>query len=160
MARLLEIDHSLFYEDFQEGDSCVTQGRTITEADVYIFAGLTGDFSQIHVDKKYSESGDFGERIVPGLYAMSLAEGLKTLTGLYKTTGVASLGYNEWRFKKPIFFGDTVYVNFIVEKKRETSNKDRGILFLRVRMFNQKDEVVQEGVHVLMVRRKKKNLKD
>jgi len=148
------VDHSLFYEDFNEGDLFVTQARTITEADVYAFAGLTGDFYPIHVDKDYSEKGIFKQRIVHGLYGMSLTEGLTVLSGIYRTTAVASLGYNDWRFIKPIFFGDTVHVEFTIEKKKDTSNNERGILFKRVKLINQKNEVVQEGIHVLLMKRR------
>ena len=72
----------------------------------------------MHVDKDYSKKGISGERIVHWLYGMSLTEGLKVSTGIYRTTAVASLGYNDWFFKKAIFFGDAVHIEFAIEKKK------------------------------------------
>lgn len=144
----------LYYEDFEVGQEIVTRGITVTEAHVVGFAGLSGDFNPLHTDETAAAKTPFGTRVAHGQLGMILAAGLVNQTGVHTGTTLALLGYREWKFQKPIKFGDTIRVRVTIEDKRETSKVDRGILFRKIEILNQKDEVVQTGYADLMVKRK------
>jgi len=143
-----------YYEDFQVGETIETRGITVSEAHVVAFAGLSGDFNPIHTDETEAAKTPFGTRIAHGQLGMILAAGLVNQTGIHAGTTIALLGYREWKFVKPILFGDTLHVRVTIEDKRETKKADRGILMRRIEVLNQRDELVQEGFADLMVRRK------
>lgn len=144
----------LFYEDFDVGRVIETRGITVTEAHVVTFAGLSGDFNPLHTDETAAAATPFGTRIAHGQLGMILAAGLINQTGIHTGTTLALLGYREWKFLKPILFGDTLKVRVTIENKRETKKADRGILMRKIEILNQRDEIVQEGYADLMVRRK------
>src|SRR6185369_7236129 len=143
----------LYFEDFELGTEYVTRSRTITEADVVAFAGLSGDFNPLHVDEQFGKKTIFGTRIAHGLLGLSVASGLINQMGIGEGTVIAFLGLT-WNFKAVIRFGDTITVHQRVAEKRETSKNDRGILRMSITVLNQNVEVVQDGEHVLMVKRK------
>ena len=143
-----------YFEDFVIGEEFESPGRTITEADVIMFAGLTGDYNQVHTDEEYcKENSIYKTRIVHGLFGLALVEGLKSRVGLFEGTAIASLEWS-WKFKKAIFIGDTIKVRWKIAKKRETKKPDRGIIWEQIEMLNQKGELVSEGEHVVMIQRK------
>jgi acyl dehydratase len=144
----------LYYEDFEVGQEIVTRGMTVTESHVVAFAGLSGDFNPLHTDEIEAAKTPFGTRIAHGQLGMALAAGLINQTGVHTGTTLALLGYREWKFLKPIQFGDTIRARVTIEDKRETSKADRGILFRKIEILNQRDEVVQMGYADLMVKRK------
>ncbi len=145
----------LWYEDFNEKDERLSPGRTITESDVMSFAGLTGDYSQVHTDEEFCKKTEFGTRIAHGLLGLSIAQGLSWRTNYTQGTGVASLQWDKWVFKHPIFFGDTVRVRWRLLSKRESKSKPGiGIVRESVQLINQRGEVVQEGEHVTMIRKR------
>jgi len=121
---------------------------------VVAFAGLSGDFNPIHTDEVAAAETPFGTRIAHGQLGMILAAGLINQTGIHAGTTIALLGYREWKFLKPILFGDTLRVRVTIEDRRETSKPDRGILMRRIELLNQRGELVQQGFADLMVRRK------
>jgi len=143
-----------YYEEFDVGQQITTRGITVTEAHVVAFAGLSGDFNPLHTDETAAADTPFGTRIAHGQLGMILAAGLVNQTGIHAGTTLALLGYREWKFLKPILFGDTIRVRVTIEEKRETKKADRGILFRKIEILNQRDESVQEGFADLMVRRK------
>jgi acyl dehydratase len=143
----------LYFEDFELGSEYVTRSRTITEADVVAFAGLSGDFNPLHVDEEFAKKTMFGTRIAHGLLGLSVASGLINQMGIGEGTVMAFLGLT-WNFKGAIRFGDTITVHQRVAEKRETSKMDRGILRMSITVLNQNGEVVQDGEHVLMVKRR------
>lgn len=143
-----------YYEEFEVGETFETEGITVTEAHVVAFAGLSGDFNPIHIDETEAANTPFGTRIAHGQLGMILSAGLINQTGIHSGTTIALLGYREWKFVKPILFGDTIHVRVTVENKRETKKADRGILMRKIEILNQRDELVQEGFADLMVRRK------
>ena len=143
----------LYFEDFEQDREYVTRSRTITEADVVAFAGLSGDFNALHVDEEFAKTTIFGARIAHGLLGLSVASGLINQLGLGEGTVMAFLGLT-WNFKGVIRIGDTITVRQLVADKRETSKKDRGILRMAITVLNQHGEVVQDGEHVLMVKRR------
>lgn len=142
-----------FYEDYAIGDTFATPARTITEADVVAFAGLTGDYNRLHTDAEYMRDSAFGERIAHGLLGLSIVNGLKYRTDIDSDGIIAFLGLS-WKFSAPIKFGDTIHATLQVSALRETSKPDRGIIIKQVRVLNQRGELVQEGEFTMMVKRR------
>jgi len=143
----------LYFEDFEEGRDYVTRARTITEADVVAFAGLSGDYNQLHTDAEAMKASPFGERIAHGMLVSSIATGLQSQMGWFEGTTVALLEVL-FRFKAPVKFGDTVHLAISVKEKRETSKPDRGILIVNANVVNQHGETVIEGQWTTMMKRK------
>lgn len=145
----------LWFEDFEKGVERLSPGRTITESDLVAFSGLTGDFSQVHTDEEFCKKTEFGTRIAHGLLGLSIAQGLSWRTNYTQGTGVASLAWNKWTFKRPIFIGDTVRVRWrLIDKRPSGSKPGMGIITEHVELVNQRGEVVQDGEHVTMIRRR------
>jgi acyl dehydratase len=144
---------ALYFEDFVVGEEYVTPARTVTEHDVMAFAGLTGDYNPLHTDVEHCKGTLYGKPVAHGLLGLSITSGLISRLGLTDGTTLAFLGLT-WKFTGPIFFGDTIKVHITVAEKRETSKKDRGIIIRGVKLVNQRGEVVQEGQHTLLIRRK------
>jgi acyl dehydratase len=147
-----------YYEDFQVGQEWDSPGRTITEADVTVFAMLSGDYDEIHTNEDFSRrESAYKTRIAHGMLGLSLVEGLKKrIPAFADTRYIASLEWT-WKFTGPIFIGDTVYVKFRITKMRESTSKpDRAIICEGGQMINQRGEVVQEGEHALMIWRRPK----
>jgi len=143
-----------YFEDFVIGEEFRSPGRTITEPDVMMFAWLSGDYNQILTDEEYCKQHSiYGVRIAHGLFGLALVEGLKFRVGLFEGTAIASLEWT-WRFKNPLLIGDTVHARWRISQKRETSKTDRGIIWETVQLINQRDEIVAEGEHVVMMQRK------
>ena len=141
-----------YFEEFEVGEAFTTIGRTITEADVVAFAGLSGDFTQIHTDEEYARTTVFGRRVAQGLLVLSIASGLRMRLGITEGTLVALLGLEDWRFRAPVFIGDTVHVRMETVEKRLTSEQGRGIVTPAVQVVNQRDEIVQGGRILIMIR--------
>jgi acyl dehydratase len=140
------------FEEIEVGEEYVSPGRTVTEADIVIFAGLSGDYNVLHTDAEFMKSSIFGERIAHGLLGLSIQSGLLT-RGAHDYATIAFLGLR-WKFKGPIKIGDTIKVKARVSDKRETSKPDRGIVTQLRQVMNQRGEVVQEGEVDLMVARR------
>ncbi len=144
----------LYFEDFVIDKEYESPGRTITETDLVMYAGLSGDYNQLHTDEDYSKKVSmYGRRIFHGLFGLTLVEGLKSRVGLFEGTSMASLEWR-WTFKKALFIGDTVRVKWKIIKKKETSKPDRGVITEFLQLVNQNDEVTAEGEHVVMMRRR------
>lgn len=141
-----------FFEDIQVGEEYVSPGRTVTEADIVIFAGLSGDYNILHTDAEFMKHSLFGERIAHGLLGLAIQSGLLG-RGMRPFATIAFLGLR-WKFKGPIKIGDTITVRGKVIDKRETSKRDRGLITLQRQVLNQKGEVVQEGETDVMVERR------
>ena len=142
-----------YYEEFSVAERFSTRARTITEADIVAFAGLSGDFNPLHTDEEYARKTPFGKRVAHGLLGLAVQSGLTQALGLTEGTLVAFLGLT-WSFKAPIFIGDTIRVVQTVESVRETRNPERGIVVFTCQVLNQRGETVQEGTKTLMVRRR------
>jgi acyl dehydratase len=144
----------LYFDEIIVGEEYESPGRTITETDVVMYAGFSGDYNQLHTDEEYSKAHNiYGTRFAHGLLGLSIAEGLKGRLGLYEGTSLASLEWT-WKFAGPMLIGDTVRVRWTISKKRETSKPDRGIVWEDIKLLNQKDELIAEGVHTVMMQRK------
>lgn len=141
-----------WYEDVAVGESFATGGIVVTETHVMNFAGLTGDFFDLHVDDEFARRLGFPGRVAHGILGLAMVDGLKNRAET-RFRAVASLGWN-WKFGKPILIGDRIHAEIKVAAKRETRRADRGILTLAFEVLNQRGEVVQEGTNDLMVLRK------
>ncbi len=144
----------LYFEDLVEGSSFETGRRTVTEADVVNFAGVSGDFNPLHVDAVHAATTPFGRPVAHGLLVLSMVSGLRQRTGVFEGSLVAFLEIRSWRFLRPVFPGDTVRARSEVIERRETKDPTRGVVVQRVEVFNQREEMVQAGELVLLVRRK------
>jgi acyl dehydratase len=142
-----------YFEDYAIGDEFITPGRTVTEADVVMFAALTGDYNRVHTDAEYMKDSIFGERIAHGMLGLSLVNGLKYRTD-YDSDGVMAFLGLTWTFSGPIRFGDTIHAVIRITSKRETSKPDRGILVQAIQVFNQHGQIVQEGEFTSMLKRR------
>ena len=134
----------LYFEEFEVGDCMVSPGRTVTEADIVAFCGLSGDFNELHSNAEYARQTLFGKRVAHGLLGLSMASGLAGRLGFLEGTAQAFMGL-EWKFKGPIFAGDTICVHATVAQTRTIQKLGGGIVVLGVSVVNQKEEVVQEG---------------
>lgn len=141
-----------YYEDFEVGDTFTTPSRTVGLAEIATFAGLSGDYNPIHTDAQFASESQFGQRLAHGVLGMSILTGLITRLGVFEASTIALLGIEEWRFKGPIFDGDTIHGRVLIEDKRLTNDGVRGVLRRRYQLVKQKDEVVQEGVMPLLVK--------
>jgi acyl dehydratase len=139
-----------YFEEIQVGEEYESPGRTVTEADIVIFAGLSGDYNILHTDAEFMKGSLFGERIAHGLLGLSIQAGL--LSRAMPAYATIAFGSLRWKFKAPIKIGDTVRVRARVASKKETK-PDRGVVVLRRTVVNQRDEVVQEGETDLIVER-------
>lgn len=144
-------DNRLFFDQLNIGDEAVSAARTITEADVVNFAGLSGDFNALHVDAEFAKKTIFGERVAHGMCVTSIATGLWFTMPRLAT--MAFLGLDDWRFVKPVKFGDTIKVRRVVGSKKEVK-QDRGIVTFDIQVTNQSGEVVQQGKWNMMVQKK------
>ena len=141
----------LYFEEFEPGMRIVTPGRTITESDIVAFAGLTGDFNQIHTDAVYSAASPFGQRVAHGLLGLSIASGLGTRTGVLEGTVMAFREINEWKFVKPVFIGDTIHVVMEVTETKAMARIGGGAVVLKLDVQNQKDEVLMKGTWTVLM---------
>ncbi|GAA6735171.1 MaoC/PaaZ C-terminal domain-containing protein [Thermus oshimai] len=144
----------LYFEDLQEGQVFPTPARTVTEADLVNFAGVSGDFNPIHTDAEYAKGSPFGARVAHGLLVLAMLTGLRQRTGIFEGTLIAWMEIRAYRFLRPVFIGDTIRGETEILEKRPTSKPDRGVVVQRVQVFNQRGEVVQEGELVTLVRRR------
>lgn len=146
----------LYFEEFSVGQTVKTTGRTISEDAIFSFAGLTGDYNQIHTDAAFAGKTQFGQRIAHGLLGMSIAVGLIMQTGLLEGTVLAFREINEWKFVKPFFIGDTVHAVLSIAETKALPRIGAGALIASVEVFNQNNEVCQRGkLNLLMLSKPK-----
>jgi acyl dehydratase len=144
------------FSEFEIGQRFVTPGRTITEADIASFAGLTGDYNPVHSDEEFAKATDFGGRIAHGPMGIGMAFGLASRLDLIDGTVVALLGVN-WDFRAPTRAGDTIRAVIDVVEARAVKNPEQGLVELSITLLNQKDTVVQTGAARLLMRRFRPN---
>jgi acyl dehydratase len=112
------------YEDLFVGLTFRSPGRTITEADLMSFAGLTGDYSELHTSDVYAASSQFGRKVAHGMMGLAYAHGLMwPRTGELRETAIAFLGIESWKFLGPIFVGDTIFVNYKLAELRDSRSR-------------------------------------
>ena len=136
-------DAPLYFDDFRPGDEWASPARTVTEADVVNFAGISGDFNAIHVDHHAARAGAFGRPVAHGLLGLAMASGLSSHAPRVAT--LAFLAIERWSFIGPIAFGDTIHVLTRVESITPKARGRRAEVVWTRRLVNQDGVTVQEG---------------
>jgi acyl dehydratase len=140
-----------YFEDYIVGAQRSTTGRTITEADIVLHAGQTGDFYPHHMDEEWCRTQPFGKRIAHGTLIFSVGVGLTA--GVVNPHAI-SYGYDRLRFIKPVFIGDTIRVTVTVKEKRDIAKRpNHGIVVEGCEVINQNSEPVLVCEHLLLVDR-------
>jgi len=143
-------DRGMHLEDFEEGQHWITPARTITDADVTNFAGISGDYNPLHTDEEFAKKTQFGGRIFHGPGVFAIATGLESRLGIKEGTAIAFLGMT-WNLKAAVKIGDTIHVEQTVAAVRPSSSKpDRGVVTFDVSVLNQRNEVCQDGQWLVM----------
>jgi acyl dehydratase len=141
----------MYFEDYQIDQVRTSRGRTITEADIVNFAGLSGDFVELHVNEEYAKNGPFGRRIAHGALIFSISTGLMVQMTADHEAIVAFRGVDQLRFVAPVFIGDTIHV---MRKTIEKHTKDgiRGLVAFETTVLNQDGKAVLTYIDRLMVK--------
>jgi len=145
---------SLYYEDFIVGVEHISRGRTITESDVVNFAGLSGDFVELHTNEEFARQSPFGKRIAHGLLTLSISSGLMVQMNLVTDTVLAFYGIDKLRFVKPVFIGDTVHVRKNVVDAIAKST-EMGVVTFETTVLNQNGEAVLVYRDKLAIKKRK-----
>lgn len=143
-----------YFEDFEEGIEILSQGRTMTEADIINFSGFSGDFNPLHTDAQEASIGMFGERIAHGMCGFSMATGLLVRLNIFEGTIVAFYGIDEWRFRAPIKIGDTIHSVAKVVEKKESKKEAQGLVTFIVDVLNQEGTSVMGGMVKVIVKKR------
>ena len=144
----------LYWEEWDVGAEYESPARTVTEADIVAFAGLSGDYNPLHINEEYCKTTIFGGRIAHGPLVYAIAAGLLFQLHLYDDTLIAFLGFENLKFTKPVKPGDTIRARIKVLDKRETSSPERGVMRRQLQVLNQRGEVVQEDIQAFLLKRK------
>jgi acyl dehydratase len=148
------VERGLYFDDFSIGQSWVSPARTITDADLVAFAGISGDFNPLHTDEEFAKATQFGGRIFHGPGVFAIATGLESRLGIKEGTAIAFLGMT-WNLKGPVQIGDTIHVEEQVAEVRPSSSKpDRGIITFDVQVKNQHGTVCHDGQWFVMFSRR------
>ncbi|MEM0215036.1 MAG: MaoC/PaaZ C-terminal domain-containing protein [Archaeoglobaceae archaeon] len=130
-----------------------TAGKTITEADIVNFAGVSGDWNRIHLDEEFAKKTIFGKRIAHGLLTLAITSGLITRLRLTEDSLIAFYGIDKLRFTKPVFIGDTIRA--VVEVEGKEDKGDYGVVAFKISTLNQNEEVVMVATFKTAVKKKK-----
>lgn len=141
----------LYFEEFEPGQKIITTGRTVTESDIVNFAGISGDFTQIHTDAEYSKGTPVGQRVAHGLLGLAIGSGLAIQTGVLEGTVLLFREIKNWKFIKTIFIGDTIHVEMEVKSKKAISRIGGGSVEITLSIKNQEDEIVMKGDWVVLI---------
>ena len=128
-----------------------TLGRTITETDIVMHAGQTGDYDPHHMDAEWCKTQPFGQRIAHGTLIFSVAVGM---TASEVNTEAFSYGYDRLRFIKPVVIGDTICVRITIKEKRPYKRPGHGLIAELLEVFNQHRETVLACEHLVLVKTK------
>ena len=143
---------TIYFEDYEIDSYRETLGRTITETDIVIHSGQTGDLFPHHMDAEWVKTQEFERRIAHGTLILSIAVGM---TAGDINPVAFSYGYDRVRFVKPVFINDTIRVKATIKEKRDHPRKpDHGYMVELVEVFNQHDQIVLVCEHLYLVQRK------
>lgn len=151
MSELTYQPRGRYFEEFEEGQTLVTAARTVTEADIVNFAGLSGDYNQIHTDAVYAAQDTFGQRVAHGLLVHSIATGLAVQSGIIEGT-VLAFRELECKFSLPVFIGDTIHVKITITEKKALPRLGGGNILMKINVINQDGKSVQRGNWTMLVK--------
>ena len=140
----------LYFEEFDIDQVLVTAARTITEGDIVRFAGLSGDYNQIHTDAEFAAAGPFGQRVAHGLLVQSIASGLAVQSGFIEGT-VLAFRELSCKFSLPVFIGDTIHVELDILAKKALPRLGGGQIEMKYGVFNQDGQTVQRGTWTMLL---------
>ena len=140
-----------YLEDYEIGREYTSQGRTITEADVVNFAGVSGDFNPLHTDEEFGKANQFGKRIAHGALGFIISNGLNNQMGIAEGTTIAFIECTV-KYTAPLLIGDTVHIVVIPTEVIHSSKPGKGILKQLVKLVNQDERVIMEFNQTLMVK--------
>lgn len=140
----------LYFEEFEIGATMRTRGRTITEADLVQFAGLTGDYNPMHTDAEYSKNSFMGQRVAHGMLTISYAVGQAYQLGILERTVLGFRGL-EMKFSTPVYIGDTIHAELKVTEKKEAARLGGGVVTLEIKIKKQDDSIAQKGTLTLLM---------
>ncbi|TAM99231.1 MAG: dehydratase [Chitinophagaceae bacterium] len=143
-----------YFEQYIIGNVRKSHGRTITETDIIIHAGQTGDFFPHHVDAEWCKKQPFKQRIAHGTLIFSIAVGM-TANSINEVS--MTYGYERLRFLQPVFIGDTIKVTITIKDKKDHKKPGYGIVRELIETFNQHDKLVMVCEHLLLVEKKSKH---
>jgi len=141
----------MFFSEYNVGDVFESGGRTVTEADVVMFAGLSGDYNPLHTDQTFAEKTPFGQRIAHGMLSVSISTGLGQTLGIFEGTTLALMGM-EFSYKAPVFFGDTIRLRLTVDSTKPSSKGGKGVVVFKAEVIKQEDTVAVSGAWTVMFR--------
>jgi len=136
-----------YFDDFKEGQKTVTRGRTVTEADIVLFAAISGDWYPLHTNVEYAKNTPFGERIAHGMLVLTVASGLMPL---YELAIVAFYGMDNVRFMEPTKIGDTLHVEAETVEKQD-KGEIGGVVSLKQSVKNQRGETVASMIMKVLI---------
>ena len=151
MSPLPSTPRGMYFEEFQIDQRIITAGRTVTESDVVAFAGLSGDFNQIHTDAQFSNNSPFGRRVAHGLLGLSISSGLIAQTGVLEGTVLAFREIENWKFVKPVFIGDTIHVELEIVKTKTIRRIGGGAVVINLKVVNDQEDTVMKGNWVVLI---------
>jgi acyl dehydratase len=141
-----------YFEEFEEGQTFQSVGRTVTESDFVMHSAFTGDWTELHTNAEYAADSQFGERVAHGPMTFSLATGFVYRCGFLERRVIAFLGMNYMDIPAPVGEGDTISLAMeVTETKALSSRDDAGLVVIDTTMTNQDDEVVFEGDMKFMI---------
>lgn len=143
----------MYFSEFEVGQEFTTVRRTITETDVVMFAGLSGDFNPLHTDAVFAEKTPFGQRIAHGMLITSISTGLAQTLGIFEETTIA-LMQQTFKYTAPTFFGDTINLKMTVKATKASSKGGKGVVTFDSEVIKQDGTVVNKGEWVVMFRDK------
>jgi acyl dehydratase len=146
----------LYFEDFSIGQKVVTEKRTISEDDIMTFAALSGDNNRIHTDPEFSKTTMFGRQVAHGLLGLAVASGLAWKTGILDGTVIAFREVNEWKFVKPVFIGDSIYVEMEVRETKALPRIGGGSVTITLEVKKEDGEVCHRGLWTVLMMSKPK----
>ena len=138
-----------YFEDYEIGQSWASGGRTVTEADIVNFAGISADFFPLHMDKEYASRSPFGQRIAHGFLVMSMATGMVPAD---PEKVVALYGIDRLRFIKPVYVGDTIHIQMDVVDVQDRS-ADSGVVDFDFKVINQHGDAVVVNLYRLLMKK-------
>ncbi|MGQ9625845.1 MAG: MaoC/PaaZ C-terminal domain-containing protein [Anaerolineae bacterium] len=145
-----------YFEDFEIGETMESVGRTVTETDIVVFAGLSGDYNPLHTDAEFAQKTPFGQRVAHGLLGLAMASGLSMRLGFIEGT-VEAFRELSWKFSRPVFIGDTIHALIEVVEKKALPRLGGGLVTFNVSLINQREEVVQHGPWVVWIKGRPKD---
>jgi acyl dehydratase len=146
----------LYFEEFSVGQKVTTEKRTVTEDDIMTFARVSGDDNRIHTDPQFSKTTIFGRQVAHGLLGLAIASGLAWQTGILDGTVIAFREVTEWKFIKPVFIGDSLYVELETIETKGLPRIGGGSVTITLEVKNQNDEVCHRGMWTVLMMSKPK----